>query len=111
MEGFMVFVMIFVALTGGAFGSDQAPQEAIVEDVDFQYTRINSLNYSFTATMPENGKYWEWKFSDEKYWEGYEDKSSIRHKFSSSGYHTIKLRILDANENIIDEISKTINIY
>ncbi len=78
----------------------------------FEVQRIGELYYKFTAPQPEGAKFWEWKFPEQKYWEGYIDNNIATHKFSTPGTVEVKLAIFGEYGKQIGEIVvKEIEIY
>ncbi|MGM0439315.1 MAG: InlB B-repeat-containing protein [Patescibacteria group bacterium] len=80
------------------------------DEVSFSYERLESLRYEFTSTEPDNAVYYEWKFPNDSYWQGYDGQNTITHTFDSSGDKRVQLRILNEEEEIIGEDEETIDV-
>ena len=86
-------------------------KEDPVTDVSFSYERTGTRNYKFIGSEPSGAVYWEWRIDGHSSWYGYKNDNVYTHKFSSSGDKKIELRILDSDQEIIGQTSKTINVY
>ncbi len=82
-------------------------------DISFTYEDLGAGKYLFIGSIPENAKYWEWKFPSESFWWGYADENEIEYQFPEEYFgetELIKLRILDDSEEQIGTFKKEILI-